>query len=246
MSIAAKLKQLLFPPKEKEPGAAYDLWAAGYDNQPGNLMLDLDEVLFGNLLSRVPIEGKTVVDIGCGTGRHWRKILDRQPHSLIGYDVSAGMLQKLKAKFSGATTYLLREEWLPEQGNSSCDLIISTLAVAHIAELEKAFTEWNRVLRPGGEIIITDYHPLALTKGGKRTFTHHGKTVMVKNYIHPVEKVRQLAGQLGWEEIRFVQRCIDDSVKDYYEKQNALPLFESFRNVPIIYGIHLKKKDGTE
>jgi hypothetical protein len=46
-------------------------------------------------------------------------------------------------------------------------------------------------------------------------------------------------------EMRFAERIIDDSVKEYYETQNALPLFEAFRNIPIIYGIHLKKADGT-
>jgi hypothetical protein len=33
---------------ETEAGAAYDIWAENYDNQPGNLMLDLDEVIFKN------------------------------------------------------------------------------------------------------------------------------------------------------------------------------------------------------
>lgn len=243
MSLARKLKHYLQSKKEREPGAAYDLWAAGYDHQPGNLMLDLDEGVFGNLLSRTTVEGKLVADIGCGTGRHWKKILDRNPAQLTGFDVSAGMLQQLALKYPAARTYLLKSEKLPELQNHACDLVLSTLAVAHMEELDKALTEWNRVLKPGGELIITDYHPLALAKGGKRTFTHKGKTVTVKNYIHPIEKLRRIAGQLGWTEIRFVQRSIDDTVRHYYEQQNALPLFEAFRNVPIIYGIHLKKRN---
>lgn len=244
MAFAARLKQILFPQKEKEPGAAYDLWAAGYDNQPGNLMLDLDEAVFTDLLNGTTVKGKTVADIGCGTGRHWRKIFAQLPARLIGYDVSAGMLNKLKEKFPGAETFLLKDELLPELPDASCDIIISTLAVAHISSIGKALKEWNRVLRPGGELIITDYHPEALSKGGKRTFKYEGKTVAVKNYIHSIEKIQELAKQLGWKEIRFTERVIDDSVKGYYEKQNALVLFDSFINVPIIYGFHLKKADG--
>ena len=44
--------------------------------------------------------------------------------------------------------------------NESCDCIISTLTIAHIQNAEEAITEWNRVLKPGGQMIITDYHPV--------------------------------------------------------------------------------------
>src|SRR5471030_2852942 len=87
---------------EKEAAPAYDLWAENYDNQPGNLMLDLDEIVFGRLLANVDIKNKRVADIGCGTGRHWGKILKQQPQQLSGFDVSAGMLRKLQMKFPQA------------------------------------------------------------------------------------------------------------------------------------------------
>lgn len=241
MSILNRIKSLLFQQREKEPGAAYDLWAAAYDNQPGNLMLDLDEGVFSELLYQTTTCGKSVADIGCGTGRHWSRIFATQPDRLTGYDVSAGMLAKLKEKYPAAETFLLKDELLPELASASCDLVISTLAIAHIEKLETALREWNRVLKPGGEIIITDYHPEALAKGGKRTFKLDGKLIAVKNYVHPIEQLKALARQLGWTELRFTERVIDDSVKGYYERQNALSLFESFRDIPIIYGIHFKK-----
>jgi ubiquinone/menaquinone biosynthesis C-methylase UbiE len=245
MSIIARLKKILFPLKEQDPGPAYDLWAAGYDNQPGNLMLDLDETVFSELLDNITIKGKVIADIGCGTGRHWKKIYAHWPARLIGYDVSAGMLNKLQEKFPGAETFFLKDDLLPQLPDASCDIILSTLTLAHIPSVEIAMQEWQRVLKPGGQVLITDYHPEALAKGGKRTFKHEGKTVAVKNHIHSLEKIRGLAKQLGWKEIRFTERVIDDSVKGYYEKQNALLLFDSFINVPIIFGIHLNKADGT-
>ena len=241
MSLTSQLSRFFFGKKETTPPKAYDLWAAGYDAQPGNLMLDMDEELFTSLLDQTIVYDKWVADIGCGTGRHWKKIIQKNPARLVGYDVSRGMLDKLKQKFPGADTHVIKDHLLPGLENNSCDLIISTLAIAHIPSLEKALLEWNRVLKQGGEIIITDYHPEALAKGGKRTFRHEGRWVAVKNYIHPVEKLRLLAKQLQFEELRFTERVIDDSVKGYYERQNALRLFEQFKDVPIIYGIHLRK-----
>jgi ubiquinone/menaquinone biosynthesis C-methylase UbiE len=84
---------------EKDAGTAYDIWSQNYDNQPGNLMLDLDEIVFKNLLKNVKLKGKKVGDIGCGTGRHWPQIMQQQPRELSGFDVSAGMLEKLQEKY---------------------------------------------------------------------------------------------------------------------------------------------------
>jgi ubiquinone/menaquinone biosynthesis C-methylase UbiE len=241
MSITSRIRQIFLAPKEHDPAPAYDLWAAAYDNQPGNLMLDLDEQVFGDLLSQSKIEGKVIADIGCGTGRHWTKIYGLRPARLIGYDVSAGMLARLKEKFPPAETYQLSGNRLAELADQCCDLVVSTLAIAHIPDPAIALREWDRVLKPGGEVIITDYHPEALAKGGRRTFKHEGKTMAVKNYVHSIDKVRALTKQVGWSEIQFTERVIDDSVRGYYERQNALHLFDEYKDIPIIYGIHLKK-----
>src|SRR5438045_907832 len=82
-------------PGHKNAEWAYDLWSENYDDQPGNLMLDFDEEIFTMLLDKVDIKDRLVADMGCGTGRHWKKILNKKPGSLTGYDVSEGMLAKL-------------------------------------------------------------------------------------------------------------------------------------------------------
>ena len=53
------------------PAEGYNQWAPTYDTQPDNAVLALESRLFSELLARIPIEGKIVADIGCGTGRHW-------------------------------------------------------------------------------------------------------------------------------------------------------------------------------
>src|SRR5438270_4798034 len=54
--------------------SAYDLWSATYDDEGDNLLVLLDEELFAGLLARIDVRGKRVVDVGCGTGRHWGKL----------------------------------------------------------------------------------------------------------------------------------------------------------------------------
>src|SRR5690606_5392869 len=102
MAIWQWVKQSLHTQKITEPAPAYDAWSGAYDHQPGNLMLDLDEALVAAFIDRSKIENKTIVDVGCGTGRHWNKILDKSPNKLSGFDVSPGMLARLNEKFPGA------------------------------------------------------------------------------------------------------------------------------------------------
>jgi ubiquinone/menaquinone biosynthesis C-methylase UbiE len=242
MPLFNRLKQFLSPSfkKELEPAYAYNQWSSAYDSQPGNLMLALDEQIFTELLSDTTIQGKIIADIGCGTGRYWAKIMDKKPAKLIGYDISTGMLGMLLKKFPQAETHLLINEQLPGLADKSCDLMISTLTVAHIPHIKAALQEWRRVLKPDGEILITDYHPDALAKGGQRTFRHNDKTIAVRNHIHTLPKIMAIARQLDLKLLRYIEKKIDDSVKSYYEQQQAIPVYERFFGVNIIYGLQLK------
>jgi ubiquinone/menaquinone biosynthesis C-methylase UbiE len=248
MPLLNTLKQLLRPSRqpESEPAAAYDIWAQSYDNQPDNLMLALDQALVPDLLAPLLLAGKTLVDVGCGTGRHWPALFDRSPARLIGYDVSAGMLNRLRKKYPHAETHQLKDSALHGLSGATCDLVLSTLTIAHIPDLPAALTEWARVLKPGGDMLITDYHPAALAKGGQRTFREGQQVIAVRNHVYPISRLLAITRGLGLTEARVIERKIDDSMRPYYEKQNALHVFRRFRGVPIIYGLHLKKPDAAK
>ena len=231
---------------EKKAGAAYDLWSVNYDNQPGNLMLDLDEVLFSKLLCTEIIHNKVVADIGCGTGRHWPEIMQRQPASLSGFDVSEGMLNKLREKFPEADTYKITNDLLGNTCDAAFDTVISTLTVAHIENIEQALSAWCRILKPNADVIITDFHPKMLAFGGRRTFRHRNERVIVKNYVHALSTVKDILRQNNFRLIREEEISIDETVRQYYADQNALSVYEEFNGFPVIYGIHLRRGNDTE
>lgn len=230
-----------FTQKITDAEKAYDLWASSYDHQPGNLMLDLDEALITRFLETVPVSEQVIADIGCGTGRHWPKILERKPASLTGFDVSQKMLAQLQKKYPNAITHQLDKSGNLNVKDESVNLIVSTLTIAHMPNIETALTEWNRVLVKGGNIIITDYHPVALSKRANRTFSHEGKTIVVRNYVHPISNINELAASLNLKKIAFTEQVIDESMRPYYEKKNALHLYRQFYGTPIIFAIHFKK-----
>ena len=94
-------------------------------------------------------------------------------------------------------------------------------------------------------MIITDYHPTALAKGGQRTFREGDNVIAVRNHIYSINQVRNMLQTIGMQELRLEEYAIDDTMRPYYEKQQALAIFQRFRGVPIIYGIHLKKPNAA-
>ncbi len=227
---------------ELAPEQAYEIWSENYDKQPGNLMLDLDERIFSDLMEDIDLRNKEVADIGCGTGRHWQKIYSKNPSNLIGFDVSASMLGLLKSKFPFALTQKTTDNLLTSIPDSSLDIIISTLTIAHIRDIEEAITSWSRVLKNGGELVVTDFHPSLLAQGGKRSFTHGGRSLSVKNYIHPIGKIKKAFYVAGFTLIREEEKKVDEDVRSYYEVKNALDVYERFKGLPVIYGLHLRKQ----
>jgi ubiquinone/menaquinone biosynthesis C-methylase UbiE len=245
-NMITKLKDFLhktgLSKSELAPEEAYEIWSANYDKQPGNLMLDLDERIFSDLIEHIDLRDKEVADIGCGTGRHWQKIYSKNPSNLIGFDVSGSMLELLTSKFPFALTQKTTDNLLSLIPDSSMDMIISTLTVAHIKNIEEAIASWSRVLKNNGELVVTDFHPSLLARGGKRSFSHGGRSLSVKNYIHPVGKIKKAFYDAGFTLIREEEKKVDEDVRSYYETKNALDVYERFKGLPVIYGFHLRKQ----
>ncbi|MEO6490961.1 MAG: class I SAM-dependent methyltransferase [Ferruginibacter sp.] len=240
-SIQDYLQKKVSISSERPVVEAYDIWSASYDEQPGNLMLDLDSQIFSSLITGICIENKQIADIGCGTGRHWKLLYERFPATITGYDVSPGMLSRLRQKFPAGISHQVTDNLLMDVPASSADLIITTLTVAHIENINEALASWARILKDGGNLVITDFHPATLAKGGKRSFTQDGKTYSVKNYVHPLNEIIATLMHHRFHLIKKEERFVDESVKSYYEDQHALPVYNKFKGMPIIYGIHLTK-----
>lgn len=234
-------KTLRKKPALMAPQVGYDLWSERYDMEKGNLMVALDEIIFEELLQTIDLENKHIADVGCGTGRHWHRLYARQPASLTGFDVSAGMLDQLKQKYSDARVLLIEEERLPGVPANSIDLVVCTLAFAHFRDGAKVWAEWGRVLKSGGAVLLTDYHPDALQHGGDITFKYKNTAIGIEYYIYPLTAIRAMAVSVNLEEIALKERFIDESVRHYYESQNAMAVFQKFKGMPIIYGIHFRK-----
>lgn len=221
---------------------AYKLWSNFYDDQPDNVVLYLEEKLFSEMISQIDISGKKLLDIGCGTGRHWKEISDLKPLQLIGIDSSKEMIEKLKRKFNEAEVFVSKNNSLKNFEDNYFDLIISTLTIGHINGLGEYFREWNRVLKPDGEIIITDFHPEAFSIGMKRSFKHNKEIIEVENYLYELDYLKNIFAGINWKVKSVNEKIINDDVRHLFNKQNYIDAFNKYKGLPLILGLHIIKK----
>lgn len=99
------------------------------------------------------LNGKRVLDIGCGKGRFARVLAEQYPWaSLTGFDLAEAMLRYVPAPVApcaGSMTLLpFRDD--------AFDCAYATESLEHAVEIETAVAEMCRVVRPGGRIVIID------------------------------------------------------------------------------------------
>jgi ubiquinone/menaquinone biosynthesis C-methylase UbiE len=97
------------------------------------------------------------LEIGSGTGYFSLNLVQLGAiERLTATDISPGMLDRLSATAEGlglsdVTTVVTEAEALPFE-DESFDLVLGHAVLHHIPDLDKAFAEFRRVLRPGGMI----------------------------------------------------------------------------------------------
>lgn len=138
-------------------GVGYAAWADSYD-APGNVTVVLEEEIVHALLSELPAVS-SVLDAGCGTGRHTAYLAERG-HDIVGIDSSPEMLALAAAKVPTARFELAELERIPLP-DSSMDAAVCGLVLSHARDIRPAVAELVRVLRPGGRLLVSNPHPFA-------------------------------------------------------------------------------------
>lgn len=110
------------------------------------------------------LKGKTVVDLGCGSGIFTFLLEQNNPSTITGIDLSEKMLQiaknKAKENKSCARFILYDAARCANVIEKPVDFIFSSTTSHYIKDLERLFSNVSRSLKGEGESIFSVIHPI--------------------------------------------------------------------------------------
>lgn len=140
--------------RTEQVASAYDRWAPTYD------------LVFGPVFRRGRSEaivaaekiGGRILEVGVGTGISLPQY--RRTSRLTGIDISDAMLDKARERvrdlgLDNVEDIKVMDAEALEFESDSFDVVVAQYVVTAVPNPEKALSEFARVVRPGGEIIIT-------------------------------------------------------------------------------------------
>lgn len=197
----------------------YSSWADHYDER--NPSLDTEENVVHSLVAEIP--PGCALDAACGTGRH-AAALEARGHSVIGVDRVPAMLQAARKKVPHAEFRQGLLEALPVD-DASVDVIVCGMALTHLPDLVSAFSEFARVLRPGGRLITSDIHPMVvLTTASASFYDEDSESIRrVNSFVHQIGAYVRAFAVAGLQ----VAGCFEPSIT-----QETMETFPSYRTLP--------------
>lgn len=206
-----------------EPEEAYRLWAPIYFEETVISFLDEE---FAFELSP-PLEGKRLLDAGCGTGR---RSMNRNAALTIGVDLSLDMLQAGRA----SNVALADVRSLPFQ-DQSFDVIWCRLVLGHLCDARQAYNELARVSRIGGVLLVSDFHAEAVAAGHQRSFRDlSGRELAVKHHVHDNLAHKKMAADAGLMLVTERNGLIGPSVRQFYARAGRLYAYERDHGLAVV------------
>ena len=149
--------------------------------------------------------GMWLLDVATGTGLVARGAVDilGEPGRVIGVDPSHGMLREARKALAGPLVHG-RAEALPFR-DDLFDMLSMGFALRHVADLEVAFREYRRVLRPGGCLLLLEVSRPSSPVSRRLVQVHLQRVLPLLARISTRSEPPQLLMRYYWDTI---DRCV--------------------------------------
>ncbi len=164
--------------RQRAVNALFDGGAAHYDWICRAMSFGTGQLYRREALERAGVAaGMTVLDVGTGTGLLAREALGavRAGGRVVGVDPSPNMMAAGRSTVEMARVRAVGER-LPFT-ERRFDFVTMGYALRHVPDLEQAFQEYRRVLKPGGRVLLLEITAPASRAGRAVTAFYFGKIV---------------------------------------------------------------------
>ncbi len=129
----------------------HGLWLTGRESQ-GTAVRQLVELVARH--ARIG-QGSKVCDVGAGYGATARYLAQEKGARVTALTVSGAQYQYARARSTGDNPAYLLCDWLENSfPSASFDAVIAIESLAHMTDKRRFFVEAERVLRPGGRLVV--------------------------------------------------------------------------------------------
>ena len=149
--------------KKEQVAQMFDSISERYDFLNHMLSMNIDKGWRKKVVKIAKAEGpKQILDVATGTGDLAIALTKANPESIMGIDISNGMLEvgRKKIKEKGLTEIISLQqadsENLPFE-DASFDIVTVAFGVRNFENLEKGMSEIRRVLKPGGKALVLEF-----------------------------------------------------------------------------------------
>jgi malonyl-CoA O-methyltransferase len=142
---------------------AYERWAPVYPPVAHNPLMRAEQ---RSMLEEWPdMRGRCVLDLACGSGRYSRLLREAGAAQVVAVDFCTPMLEQV------AAAHRVRASMMQLPFRSAVfDAVVCGLAVGHAMDIGEWLSGIARVLRPGGNLLYSDFHSAAIRAGMTRSF----------------------------------------------------------------------------
>jgi 2-polyprenyl-3-methyl-5-hydroxy-6-metoxy-1,4-benzoquinol methylase len=146
------------PANDSESRERYDTWHAGLDADEATS--PWHDMIRAQLDPRRDLEGRTVLEIGCGRGAfslslaREAKLAEQVAMDFSQVAVDRGRERAAREGLPGIT-WELGDIQAITRGDATFDTVFSCETIEHVPEPARAVSELARVLKPGGRLFLT-------------------------------------------------------------------------------------------
>ena len=203
---------------ELSPLDGYAAWSSSYD-EDGNPLIALEEPAVEHYFGEVG--GASVLDAGCGTGRH-TVALARRGARVVALDQSPEMMAVARRKLAGQEVTWVRHA-LPDPlpfGDEAFDLVLLGLVAEHVGDLASVMRELRRVARPDGRCILSTLHPDRTAEGQRARFIdpETGLRRPIATVHRALTETRAIAAEAGWRLVAETTLIVPESLVETHPR----------------------------